>query len=152
MGGVCEDRFEGLEYHQGVSIRYERVEVSNSCARTLIFGSFSFIVFFVNFFSFYSPIFVFLLSFLLPFSFFRFGFLSSFVPPPLLFSALFYLFFSSCGFICSLPNLFGTKRVVVVVELSSMVSDPILQDIEKQCNSLFNCQGSDVLVPPTLSL
>jgi hypothetical protein len=42
MGGVREERFEGLEYHQGVSIRYERVEASNSCART---GSSSFIVF-----------------------------------------------------------------------------------------------------------
>jgi hypothetical protein len=39
MGGVREERFEGLMYHQGASIRYKRVEASNSCARTLIFGS-----------------------------------------------------------------------------------------------------------------
>jgi hypothetical protein len=45
MGGVREERFEGLMYHQGVSIRYERVEASNSCAETLIFSSFFFIVF-----------------------------------------------------------------------------------------------------------
>jgi hypothetical protein len=42
--GRVEERFEELKYHQGVSIRYERVEASNSCARTLIFGSSSFVI------------------------------------------------------------------------------------------------------------
>jgi hypothetical protein len=50
MGGVCEKRFEGLMYHQGASIRYERVEASNLCVRTLIFGSFL-LLHFVKFFS-----------------------------------------------------------------------------------------------------
>jgi hypothetical protein len=45
MGGVCEKRFEGLVCHQGASIRYERVKTNNSYARTLILGSFSFIVY-----------------------------------------------------------------------------------------------------------
>jgi hypothetical protein len=51
MGGVREERFKGLVYHQGVSIRYERVKASNSCAGTLIFGSFFSIVFCQSFFS-----------------------------------------------------------------------------------------------------
>jgi hypothetical protein len=51
MRGIHEKRFEGLVYHQGASIRYKRVEASNSCARTLIFGSFSFIAFLSKFFS-----------------------------------------------------------------------------------------------------
>jgi hypothetical protein len=38
--GVREERFEGLMYHQGATIRYKRVEASNSCARILIFNSF----------------------------------------------------------------------------------------------------------------
>jgi hypothetical protein len=45
MGGVLEERFEGLVYHQGASIRYKRVKTSNSCARTLIFGSFLLLTF-----------------------------------------------------------------------------------------------------------
>jgi hypothetical protein len=49
MRGVREERFEGLVYHQGASVRYMRVEVSNSCARILIFSSF-FLLFFVKFF------------------------------------------------------------------------------------------------------
>jgi hypothetical protein len=32
MGGAREERSEGLVYHQGASIREERVEASNSCA------------------------------------------------------------------------------------------------------------------------
>jgi hypothetical protein len=52
MREVREERFEGLMYHQGVSIRYERVKASNSYAGTLIFGSFFFIVFCQSFFSF----------------------------------------------------------------------------------------------------
>jgi hypothetical protein len=50
MRGVCEERFEGLVYQQGASIRYERVEAINLCVRTLIFGSFSFIIFLSSFF------------------------------------------------------------------------------------------------------
>jgi hypothetical protein len=57
MGGVREERFEGLVYHQRASIRYERVKASNSCARILIFGSF-FLLPFVKFFS--MPLFAFL--------------------------------------------------------------------------------------------
>jgi hypothetical protein len=38
MGGVREERFEGLMYHQGTIIRYERVKGTNSCAGILIFG------------------------------------------------------------------------------------------------------------------
>jgi hypothetical protein len=45
MGGVCKERFEGWDYHQGVSIRYKIMKACNLCARTLIFGSSSFIVF-----------------------------------------------------------------------------------------------------------
>jgi hypothetical protein len=51
MGGVREERFKGLVYHQGVSIRWERVKASNSCAANLISGSFFFIVFCQSFFS-----------------------------------------------------------------------------------------------------
>jgi hypothetical protein len=87
MRGVREERFEGLVYHQGVSIRYERVEANNSCVRTLIFGSFlllSFVKFFFSaLFYFFDLTFYCLLSFL-------FDFLSSFVSP---FSLLFYTYF-----------------------------------------------------------
>jgi hypothetical protein len=51
MEGVREERFEGLVYHQGASIRQKRVKASNSCAWTLIFSSFYFIVFLLGFFS-----------------------------------------------------------------------------------------------------
>jgi hypothetical protein len=57
MGGVRKEIFKGLVYHQGASIRYERVKASNSCARTLIFGSF-FLLPFIKFFS--CPFFTFL--------------------------------------------------------------------------------------------
>jgi hypothetical protein len=68
MGGVREKRFEGLVYHQGASIRYERVEANNSCARNLIFGSFL-LLSFVKFFS--LPLFRFFdLTFYYLFSFF----------------------------------------------------------------------------------
>jgi hypothetical protein len=50
MGGVHEERFKGLVYQQGASIRYERMEASNSCGRTLIFDSFLLLPF-VKFFS-----------------------------------------------------------------------------------------------------
>jgi hypothetical protein len=60
-----------------------RVETSNSCARTLIFGPFSFITVLLEFFSsFYSPFSLFLwLSVLLLFSFFDLIFLTSFLFP-----------------------------------------------------------------------
>jgi hypothetical protein len=73
MRGVCEERFEGLVYQQGASIRYERVEAINLCVRTLIFGSFSFIIFLSSFFP---PLFTFLTWCLIAFSpFFNFLFL-----------------------------------------------------------------------------
>jgi hypothetical protein len=56
MGGVREERFEGLVYHQGASIRKERVKASIACARNLIFG-FVLLLPFVKFFS--CPFFVF---------------------------------------------------------------------------------------------
>jgi hypothetical protein len=52
--GVRKERFKGLVYHQGVSIRYKRVEASNSCAGTLIFDFFFFIVFCQSFFCLFS--------------------------------------------------------------------------------------------------
>jgi hypothetical protein len=60
MKGVRKERFEGLMYHHGVSIRQERVKVSNSCAGTLIFGSFFLL----------SSVKVFFLLFFAPFHFF----------------------------------------------------------------------------------
>jgi hypothetical protein len=45
MGGVREERFEGLDYHQGASIRSERAEATNSYVGILIFGSSCFIAF-----------------------------------------------------------------------------------------------------------
>jgi hypothetical protein len=50
MKEVREERFKGLVYHQGASIRYERVKASNLYARNLIFGSFL-LLFFIKFFS-----------------------------------------------------------------------------------------------------
>jgi hypothetical protein len=58
MGGVREERFKGLVYHQGVSIRKERVEASNSCAGTLIFSSFFFYCLLSKFFSRPFPLFL----------------------------------------------------------------------------------------------
>jgi hypothetical protein len=51
---VREMRFEGLEYHQGASFIYERVETSDSCAQILIFGS-SFIAFSIPFSFLFNP-------------------------------------------------------------------------------------------------
>jgi hypothetical protein len=68
MRGVREERFEGLVYHQGASIRYERVEANNSCARTLIFDSFL-LLSFVKFF-FLCPFLFFYLAFYYLLSFF----------------------------------------------------------------------------------
>jgi hypothetical protein len=56
IGGVREESFKGLVYHQGANIRKERVEANNSCVGTLIFGSFSFIAFLPSFFP---PLFIF---------------------------------------------------------------------------------------------
>jgi hypothetical protein len=42
MGGIHEEKFEGLEHQQGVSIRQERVKTSNSRVRTLTLVSSSF--------------------------------------------------------------------------------------------------------------
>jgi hypothetical protein len=67
MVGAREDRFEGLVYHQGASIRYERVEAGNSYARILIFGSF-FLLLFVKFF--FTPFHFFDLAFYCHFFFF----------------------------------------------------------------------------------
>jgi hypothetical protein len=67
MGGVCEEIFEGLVYHQEASIRKERVEASNLCSRTLIFNFFYFIVLLSKTFR---PFLLSGLSVLLSFSFF----------------------------------------------------------------------------------
>jgi hypothetical protein len=68
MGEVCKERFEGLVYHQGASIRWERVEADNSCVRTLIFDSVLLLPF-VKFF--FMPLFLFFdLAFYYLFSFF----------------------------------------------------------------------------------
>jgi hypothetical protein len=90
------------------------VKASNSCAVTLIFGSFFFIVFCQSFFSFFPPLFCFfflsvLLSFLLLSNWFLF--LSSFVFP-LLFRYCF-IPVSLAHVVSSLvyPNLLGTKRL-----------------------------------------
>jgi hypothetical protein len=111
MRGVREERFEGLVYHQGVSIRYERVKASNSCARTLIFGSFFLLTSVKVFFSAHFRFFLLsvLLSFLLLSNWFLF--LSSFI-----FSLLFRYYFISVSLahvVSSLPylNLLGTKRL-----------------------------------------
>jgi hypothetical protein len=90
------------------------VEASNSCVRTLIFGSFL-LLSFVKFF-FPCPFFAFFdLAFYCLLSFFLFGFFIAFVFP-LFFTLVLYLFFlahvvSSLAY----PNLLGNKRLVVVV-------------------------------------
>jgi hypothetical protein len=109
MGGVREKRFEGMVYHKGASIRYERVKASNSCVRTLIFDSFLLLPF-VKFFS-LPPFRFFDLAFYCLFSFFYLVFLSPFVFP-FFFALVLYLFFlayvvSSLAY----PNLLGNKRL-----------------------------------------
>jgi hypothetical protein len=86
---------------------------SNSCARTLIFDSFSFIAFLSSFFP--APFSLFLLSVLLPFLHFLFGFLSSFVSP--FFFALVLSLFFLAHVVSSLayPTCLGIKCLVVVV-------------------------------------
>jgi hypothetical protein len=90
MRGVCEERFEGLVYHQGASIRYERVEASNSCSRTLIIGFFSFIAFVKKIWAHFCFSW---LSVLLPFSAFSIYFFITFHFPP-----SFSFLFCSCFF------------------------------------------------------
>jgi hypothetical protein len=114
MRGVREERFEGLVYHQGVSIRYERVEASNSCAGILIFGFFFFIVFCQSFFSFFSaPFCFFLLSVLLSFLLLSnwFLFLSSFVFPLLFRYCFIPVSLAHVVSTLAYPNLLGTKRL-----------------------------------------
>jgi hypothetical protein len=118
MRGVREERFEGLVYHQGAIIgeKDRRVEASNSCARTLIFGSFLLLPF-VKFFS--LPLFRFFdLAFYCLFSFFDLIFLSPFV------FSFFSLLFCPCFFshvVSSITylNLLGNKRLLLLVHLSS---------------------------------
>jgi hypothetical protein len=92
------------------------VEASNSCAGTLIFGFFFFIVFCQSFFPAHFRFFW--LSVLLSF---ELVFLSSFVFP-LLFRHCFILV-SLTHVVSSLayPNLLGTKRLVVVVVVKKLV-------------------------------
>jgi hypothetical protein len=89
----------------------KRVEASNSCARTLIFGSFYFIAFLLVF-SFYLPLFIFCgLMFYCLFLFFGLVFLLPFVSPLLFhpcFVSVFRLMWVS---FLAYPNLLGTKRL-----------------------------------------
>jgi hypothetical protein len=78
-GEACEERFKRLVYHQRASIRYERVEASNSCTRTLIFGSIFLLPFchvFPTHFRFFDIVFYYIFSFL--FGFYRPLFFPSF--------------------------------------------------------------------------
>jgi hypothetical protein len=90
------------------------VEASNSCAGTLIFGSFFFIVFCQSFFFFFSPLFAFfLLSVFIVFSpFVELVFVFIVLHFSSSFSTLFYsCFFGSCDSYLAYPNLLGTKRL-----------------------------------------
>jgi hypothetical protein len=103
------------------------VEASNSCAGTLIFGSFFFIVFCQRFFPFFRPFSLFLLSVLLSFLLLSnwFLFLSSFVFP-LLFRHCF-IPISLAHVVSSLayPNLLGTKRLGCCVFLLLSLTLPL---------------------------
>jgi serine/threonine protein kinase len=57
------------------------------------------------------------------FSFFQFGFLSPFVSP-FFFALVLSFFFVSCGFISSLPNLLGTKRLSCCCHVSASDCGP----------------------------
>jgi hypothetical protein len=108
MGGVREERFEGLMYHQGASIRLERVEASNSCVGILIYGSF-FLLSFIKVF--FPSLFTFFLAFYCLFSFCRIGFFIV-----LRFSLLFRhcfipVFLAHVVSSLAYPNLLGTKRL-----------------------------------------
>jgi hypothetical protein len=84
-------------------VHKERVEASNSCVGTLIFGSFFFIVFCQSFSP--APFSLFFLSVLLSFLFLSnwFFYCPSF--SLFFFDIILFLFFGSCGFISSLPQL-----------------------------------------------
>jgi hypothetical protein len=85
------------------------VKASNSCVRTLIFGSFL-LLSFVKFFS--LPLFRFLdLGFYRLFSFFYLILLSSFIFPAL----VLYLFL--CGFSLAYPNLLENKKAWLLLLL-----------------------------------
>jgi hypothetical protein len=89
MGEVLQEIFKGLVYHQGASIREERLEASNLCVRILIFGSFL-LLSFVKFFS--LPLFRFFdLTFYYLFSFYLIFFITLYFP--LIFHSCFLLFF-----------------------------------------------------------
>jgi hypothetical protein len=123
MGEVLKEIFEGLVYHQGASIREERVKASNLCARILIFGSF-FLLSFVNFF--FLPLFRFFdLTFYYLFSFlFDFFIALCF---PLIFHSCFLLFFAHVVSSLANPNLLENKRlVVVVVTMTQFMKEVIL--------------------------
>jgi hypothetical protein len=120
MGGVREERFEGLVYHQGASIRYERVKASNSCARTLIFGSFL-LLSFVKFFS--LPLFRFFdLAFYYLFSFFICFYRPLFSP---YFRSCFILFFIHVISSLTYSNLLKNKMLRCCC--CSRVKEPALQ-------------------------
>jgi hypothetical protein len=109
MGGVRDEIFEVLEYNQELALD-RRVEASNSCVRTLIFGSFSFIAFLSGFFCLFTPFSFFWLCVLLRFPFFCLVFYHPSFPP------LFCLcFLAHMGLISRLPQLAGLKGLVVVV-------------------------------------
>jgi hypothetical protein len=80
--------------------------VNLTCAKTLIFGSFSFIVFLSKLFFFlFAPFHFFCLVFYCLFSFFFY------LVPPLFFIHVLSLFFCSCGFMSSLSQLAWDKRL-----------------------------------------
>jgi hypothetical protein len=95
-------------YHQGASIRQLRVEAAIHVLESLSSVpslSMSFCQ------SFFLPIFAFLTWRFIVFSpFFYLVFYHSLFPP-FIFVLILSMFFSSCGFISSLPNLLETKRL-----------------------------------------
>jgi hypothetical protein len=92
-------------YHQGASIRYERVKASNSCVRILIFGS-VLLSHFVKFFS-LPPFRIFDLAFYCIFSFlFDFFIALCFF----FFFALILYFFVHVILSLAYPNLLENKR------------------------------------------
>jgi hypothetical protein len=84
------------------------VEASNLCARTLIFSSFSFIVFLSNIFH---PFSFFWFSVLLPFSVFDLVFLLSFVSP-FFFAIVLSIFFGHVVLSLAYPTCLRLKELV----------------------------------------
>jgi hypothetical protein len=111
MRGVCEQRFEGLEYHQEVSIIYDRVEASNSCVKILSSVPPILLPSYVNFLSFLC--FNFLLPPLFLFIFYCPSFISLF-----LFTFIFVCFSSPMGLSLAYPCL-RLKGLVVVAAVES---------------------------------